>query len=514
MRYIDEGVPVLYNGPHVQRIYKNWKSTEVFRNDVVNILCDDIAKGRKSGPFQFPPVPNFIGSPMGAFRKRHSQKIRIIHDLSWCPKMGVNNFIDKSLCSVQYVSIDSAIDLIKKAGSQAQMSKIDLQDAYKSIVVRPADWHLLGSSWTDDLGNIWYFIDHVLPFGLRSSAMLFNLFASALEMFILNEGCSSCIHYLDDYFTVGKEGTEECSKNLEVMLKVCSETGVAVNYSKVVEPTKEIEFLGIILDSVKMEARISDERMQDVLSELNKWSNKRRGKKRELLSLLGKLVFISRIIRPGRIFMRRLFDIAKQVRNLNQTVRISNDAHGDIKWWLYTARTWNKKCIFYEDGWRYSIDLFLANDASDWGCGGVFKTRWFMFPWSKEEKKMTIAWREMLAILWACALWGPNFIGKRIIIFCDNQSIVFSVNNGSCKCPEIMSLIRALYHICVKYNFECKLRYIASLANKEADALSRNNIQEFLKLVPNANALPDILCDKFVQNLRKKDQIEKANADL
>ena len=58
------------------------------------------------------------------------------------------------------------------------MCKVDLKDAYKSIVVRPQDWPLLGSTWLNRNGDTEFYIDHVLPFGLRSSAKLFNLFAS------------------------------------------------------------------------------------------------------------------------------------------------------------------------------------------------------------------------------------------------------------------------------------------------------------------------------------------------
>ena len=69
------------------------------------------------------------------------------------------------------------------------MSKLDLRDAYKCIVVNPEDWHHLGSSWTNDAGSTEYYIDHVLPFGMRSSAMLFDLFASGLEFSMSLNGC-------------------------------------------------------------------------------------------------------------------------------------------------------------------------------------------------------------------------------------------------------------------------------------------------------------------------------------
>jgi hypothetical protein len=73
--YVDNGVPIGYNGPEFNRVCKNWQSTVTFHEAVSKIICTDILKGRKSGPFDYPPLANFIGSPMGAFKKKHSKKV-------------------------------------------------------------------------------------------------------------------------------------------------------------------------------------------------------------------------------------------------------------------------------------------------------------------------------------------------------------------------------------------------------------------------------------------------------
>ena len=58
---------------------------------------------------------------------------------------------------------------------------MDLVDAYKLVMVRPEDWHLLGSSWINDSDVTKYNVDHVLPFGMRSSTLFFNQYANGLE---------------------------------------------------------------------------------------------------------------------------------------------------------------------------------------------------------------------------------------------------------------------------------------------------------------------------------------------
>ena len=48
------------------------------------------------------------------------------------------------------------------------------------------------------------------------------------------------------------------------MLEQCEELGMFVNPQKVEGPSTELEYLGIIIDSQKMELRMSDSRIADV----------------------------------------------------------------------------------------------------------------------------------------------------------------------------------------------------------------------------------------------------------
>lgn len=480
----------MYKGPQFQRLHTNWKSVKSFEKEVQASITKDINRGRKSGPFPLPPTVNFVSSPMGAFRKRLSNKVRTIHDLSWKPGSAVNDFIGNEVSSVQYITVDHAVEMIKKSGRGALQCKIDMEDAYKNIIVRPEDWNLLGSSWTDDEGNTVFYIDHVLPFGLRSSARLFDNFASCLEFFMRMAGCQFVLHYLDDFWTCGSPGTMGCYNNLDKMLWVCSATGMPVNHGKTVIPVTCLEFLGVEIDSVEMELRISLERMSEVRAELDKWQARRSGTKRELLSLIGKLVFLARVIKPGRTFLRRLFDMSSSVSSLHHKVTLTLGAMEDIRWLCYVSVHWNRKSAFYDQVWTRSDVLQLATDASNWGFGGVFSSSWFIERFSSAERQRPIAWRELLALVWACALWGPRLVNKRLIILCDNQSVVYSVNKGASKNHDMMVLVRLLYHITVEYNFDCRLSYINTVDNNAADALSRGDIQRFRSVLPHAKLHP------------------------
>ena len=43
-----------------------------------------------------------------------------------------------------------------------------------------------------------------------------------LEWILFDLGISSCLHYLDDFLTMGPADTEECEQNLALMLRLCA----------------------------------------------------------------------------------------------------------------------------------------------------------------------------------------------------------------------------------------------------------------------------------------------------
>ena len=167
-----------------------------------------LSLNRKIGPFLTPPFASFVGSPMGAVPKKLSipKKWRLINDLSWPAAHSVNDGIPKKLFSCTYDTLDRAISQLKLHGQGALMSKLDLSDAFRHILVRREDWELLGSTWQIDVNGTLttaYFVDAFLPFGLRSSPALFLKYVDVLSFTMRDRRGSPIWNYLDDFWTCG-----------------------------------------------------------------------------------------------------------------------------------------------------------------------------------------------------------------------------------------------------------------------------------------------------------------------
>lgn len=496
LNILQHGARVGYTGPRATRICKNWPSALQHQEAVTTIIHDDVRRGRKVGPFTTPPFTPFVGSPMGAIPKKLSSTVRIIHDLSFPPGGSVNEGIPDELCSVQYMALDDAIRHVVTSGPGTLMAKLDLKDAYKHIVVHPDDWDLLGLTLFRD-GQTHYYVDVTLPFGLASAPKIFTDVADALAFIMMEKGASYVDHYLDDFFTSGPPGTDQCTTNMCIMLDTCHDAQFEVSPSpgKVVWPTTVIEFLGLILDSIRMEIRISESRKQEILQELSSFLARQTCTKRQLLSLIGKLGFASRVVRAGRTFVRRLIELAKSAHSLHHHVRLSVAAKKDIQWWQLFLPRWNGVSLMPSPTVSTQATLQLYTDACLTGLGAVFGSAWWALSIPVDLPTLLgrpIAYLELFAVVTAIATFAPRLKGQTILLHCDNTVTVSAITSGTCRCPEIMCLVRALFYYCAQHNILVKCHYITSKVNSAADALSRLDLPRFRAVWPQAEPTPTI----------------------
>ena len=80
------------------------------------------------------------------------------------------------------------------------------------------------------------YVDTALPFGLRSAPKIFCATSDALEWALLQAGITACLHYIDDFLTLGRPNSAECQRNLGILKAVCQALGVPLAEEKVEGP--------------------------------------------------------------------------------------------------------------------------------------------------------------------------------------------------------------------------------------------------------------------------------------
>ena len=485
---ISEGFRIGYIGHEIncQSARTNLQSAYEHPDVVREYLKKEVREGRVAGPFDRSLAPSVHINRFGVIPKSHQpNKWRLIVDLSFPVHRSVNDGIPKELCSMSYVTIDDAIRRIISVGPGAKLAKIDIKHAFRLIPVHPADRHLLGMEWED-----WVFIDTCLPFGLRSAPKLFNIIAELLAGIFQQQGVTYVIHYLDDFLTVGSPNSNECQKNLETIFAVSKALGVPLAADKVAGPSPALEFLGIVLDTHSMEARLPMEKLRRTQQMVSDWLEKRSAKKRDILSLVGTLQHASKVVKPGRTFVARLYATAAKVAELEFFTRLNSGFRSDLWWWHIFLQHWNGASFLQLEG-RIGHEVLIQTDASgSWGCGAHFNGLWFQWEWPPSWSDVDITIKELVPIILACAVWG-KYLNRKVVLFqCDNMAVVRALQKGSMKNDHAMHMLRSLWFFTAFYDVMLQAEHIAGINNYRADQLSRNNIVSFFTSHPQAQPSP------------------------
>ena len=478
------GFDIGFKGDIIITQPKNLLSANQHKIEITKAIITEVQRHHTSGPFQSPPFENLHCSPIGAVIK--NGKCRLVMDLSQPKGMSINEFINKDDYSVQYTHFDVATDLVRQQGVGTYMSKVDIKHAFRLLPVRPDDWPLLGYCWEGQ-----YFVDTRLPFGLRSSPAIFNQFANLVCWVIkFFYALSKLVHYADDFFLVSKQVEDTARNELILLQQAFSYLDIPLGKDKILGPSTSMTYLGIEINSVDLTISLPQEKYNDILLELKYWLKRKNCTKQQLLSLIGKLSFVCKVVRPGRIFLRRLINLSTSVEKLHHHINLNLQTLADIKWWHTFLPTWNKTSIIPDHYETLSSDIHLFTDASNIGLGAVYGKAWLQSRWSERFSLLSIDFKELFAIVAAASTWGSQWEGKRIVFVTDNLPITQIWDTGTTKSKEVMNLVRELFLIAAKKGFSVSMRHIPGIFNSIADALSRFQEHRFRSLLPDADVLP------------------------
>ncbi len=274
-------------------------------------------------------------SPFGIIPKKgRPGRWRLIVNLSAPEGHSVNDGIDRELSSVAYMSVDDVIRRVLRLGEGALIAKADVKAAYRNIPVHPKDRWLLGMRW--ERGDV----RGRYP-SLRSAPLLFTAVGDAIEWIATQRGAKWLRHYIDDFVSVGQKGTNDCAEAMDILKETCHWLGMPLEEKKEEGPSEVLTFLGLEIDTVKMEVRLPQEKVKEMRSILKRWRGMKSCKRRDLESIVGSLNHACKAVRPGRAFKRRLQDLMTTAVRDGRRVRLNLETRADIEWWYQFGLEWN-----------------------------------------------------------------------------------------------------------------------------------------------------------------------------
>ena len=121
---------------------------------------------------------------------------------------------------------------------------------------------------------------------------------------------------------------------MALMTMIFRRLSIPIAKHKTMGPLTCIEYLGIISDTKKLEARLPQNKIDRICKFIKSVLQKSACTKQELLQLLGHRNFASRVVVPGRSLVSYLIKLSTQVKELNYYVDLSRQERVDLEFWL------------------------------------------------------------------------------------------------------------------------------------------------------------------------------------
>ena len=483
----------------------NHPSARDHEADVEAYIQAELLHGAMCGPFSEDSLPfPFAASPLGTVPKANSDVRRTITDCTF-RGMGINEWISKELYrgepwDLHLPGIDDVVRMVEDCRAEFPdekivLYKLDLSRYYRNWRVNPGDVPFLALRWKGQI-----FLDLSYSFGNRAAMYGSQRSSDALAWMVRtklspapglpNKG-SSCrcvarcqcgsnrvIAYVDDF--IGACPVSQANHIWNTFLELLDKLGLKPSETKghLCPPSHEITALGILVNLQENTLSIPPDKLQKAIVLLQDWVNRSMATKRMLQKLLGVLLHLSRVVRPGRLFVNRMLCTMRKAEKLDVSMVLDNEFKKDVHWWLKHIRTWNGVSLLKFNQFHNKIQLDASTNG--WwngrpGIGGYNFLRHEYFrcsvpddwPWLRIEDL------ELVAHIIAARCWGWSWDSLQIFGQTDSEPCEFLLRNGRSSVSHRLGMARFFCDLQLKHNFLWHAAGIRSKENILSDCLSR-----------------------------------------
>ena len=486
------GFSIGYEGPECVKIKSpNLKFRQVGGPVTLwNKVMKELKEQCYAGPFKEIPFEHYIQSPIGLVPKDNGRDTRLIFHLSY-PRDGktsVNYNTPADICSVQYPDFNDAIQLCLKAGRGCHIAKSDMKSAFRNLGIKRKHWKFLVMKAVSPMdGKTYYFVDKCLPFGASISCSHFQRFSNSVRHIVQWFTRENLVNYLDDFLFAALMKLI-CNNQVTQFLKVCEMISFPVSMEKTFWGTTKLVFLGLLIDTINHCVCIPMDKVQKAENLIDSIL-KNKSKKvtlNQLQKVCGFLNFLGRCVIPGRVFTRRLYAYTSNEKlTPHHHIRVNGEMREDLLMWQTFLLHPTIFCRPFMDFSKVIIanEIDMFSDASGKiSMGAICGSTWMYQCWSNsfiESKKPSIEYLELYAVTAAVLTWVHLFKNRRIILFCDNSSVVSMINHTTTSCKNCMVLLRMIVLKGLIENVRIFASHVEGVKNIFADSLSRDKIKHF-----------------------------------
>ncbi|GJX09045.1 putative nucleotidyltransferase, ribonuclease H [Tanacetum coccineum] len=376
-------------------------------------------------------------------------------------------------------------DLFDQLQGSSIYSKIDLRSGYHQLRVREEDINktTFGTRYE-------HYEFRVMPFGLTN--------APAVFMDLMNPVCKPyldkfMIVFIDDILIYSRNKKEHEGR-LKTILELLKKEELYAKFSKCEFWINTVKFLGHVIDSSGI--HVDPAKIEAVKN----WASPTTPS--EILQFLGLAGYYRR-------FIEGFYKIAKPMTELTQkNQKFDWGEEQEEAFQLLKQKLCAAPILALPEG---SEDFVVYCDASIKGLGAVLMQRMKVIAYASRqlkihEKNYTTHDLELGAVVFALKIWRHYLYGTKCVVFTDHKSLQHILDQKDLN-------MRQRRWIELLSDYDCEIRYHPGKANVVADALSRKERIEPLRVRALVMTIGLDLPSRILEAQREAVKIENIKAE-
>ena len=261
------------------------------------------------------------------------------------------------------------------------------------------------------------------------------------------------------------------------MFSELASLGLTINHKKTLGPAQSILYLGLEIESVKMQLRIPKYKLLQVRDQLSsfpqRYSPSNSAPFRSISPLTGRAASAT-LLAP---FAPHGLSSAASGTSVGTLTLNTTNATAPSLSTEPSGATSSGGTPSFPAGTESragitDADVVSFSDASSHGFGFHTGDLLRFGAWPLSARGRHINWKELRTIELACAEFGPLWSGHRVLFACDNTTAVNILNSGTSRNEALSSIARRIATLAALYDFDSAV-HIPGVANTLADFLSR-----------------------------------------
>ena len=384
------------------------------------------------------------------------------------------------------------------------MFSIDHKHGYFHCKIHESSWKYFGFEWE---GHIYVFV--VLCFGWSPAPFIYSMLTEKVACYVRKVTIAPLLTWIDDNWganAVSSKFLPACDQ-LSSARRVCYVTlmimfhaGYFVNINKsVLEPHTLVRHLGIMVDSVVKKFFVPQDRVDEIVSIIERMLVEGFCTLRMLEKCVGKCRSMAIAVPCAILYTRAQYaalasnldhkGVPRIARNKTIHIQPGSELAQELNMWLQLQTKLVNGAVWMEASKVY-LNLHAFTDASSRRWGGLFRSPSGIFrmggDFSEKEVGFHINEKEAVALGNSLELFcttSQHIVkGKTVVVNVDNQTLYFIYENGgSTRQQGITQVCKKLFWLQIEAQFRLQLQWIPS-GDNEADGITRECVDDDIRL--------------------------------